>query len=56
MTIKPLLPSPRYTAHDATESVLRNIRNLLQQTILMGVFEIHWGMDVCLLYVLCVVK
>jgi hypothetical protein len=29
MTIKALLPSPRYTGHDATYSVLRNIRNLL---------------------------
>jgi hypothetical protein len=29
MTIKALLPSPRYNGHDATESVLRNIRNLL---------------------------
>jgi hypothetical protein len=33
MTIKALLPSPRYTGHDATESVLRNIRNLLTNCI-----------------------
>jgi hypothetical protein len=36
MTIKPLLPSPSYTGHGATESVLRNIRHLLQQTFLWG--------------------
>jgi hypothetical protein len=37
MTIKPLLPSPRYTGHDATESALRNIRNLLTNcTFLWG--------------------
>jgi hypothetical protein len=36
MIIKALLPSPRYTGHDVTESVLRNIRNLLQQTFLWG--------------------
>jgi hypothetical protein len=36
MTIKTLLPSPRYTGHDATESVLRNIRNLLTNAFLWG--------------------
>jgi hypothetical protein len=33
MTIKALLPSPRYTCHDATYSVLRNIRSLLTNCI-----------------------
>jgi predicted component of type VI protein secretion system len=37
MTIKALLPSPRYTEHDATESVLRNIRNLLTNCIFKAV-------------------
>jgi hypothetical protein len=40
MTIKALLPSPRYTGLDVTESVLCNIRSLLQQTFFfMGAFE-----------------
>jgi len=33
MTIKALLPSPKYTCHDLTYSVLRNIRNLLTNFI-----------------------
>ena len=33
MTIKALLPSPRYTCHDMMYSVLRNIRNLLTNCI-----------------------
>jgi hypothetical protein len=37
MTIKALLPSPSYTGHDATESVLRNIRNLLTNCIFNAV-------------------
>jgi hypothetical protein len=37
MTIKTLLPSPRYTCHDATYSVLRNIRNLLTNCIFNAV-------------------
>ena len=37
MTIKALLPSPRYTCHDATKSVLRNIRSLLTNCILKAV-------------------
>jgi hypothetical protein len=36
MTIKALLPSPRYTGHDVTESVLRNIRNPLTNCIFYG--------------------
>jgi len=37
VTIKVLLPSPRYTCHDATYSVLRNIRNLLKNCIFKAV-------------------
>jgi hypothetical protein len=37
MTIKALLPSPRYTGHDATYSVLRNIRNRLMNCIFKAV-------------------
>ena len=37
MTIKALLPSPRYTCHDATYSVQRNIRNLLTNCIFKAV-------------------
>ena len=37
MTIKALLPYPRYTCHDATWSVLRNIRNLLTNCIFKAV-------------------
>jgi hypothetical protein len=37
MTIKALLPSPRYTGHDATESVLRNIGNILMNCIYKAV-------------------
>jgi hypothetical protein len=37
MTIKALLPSPRYTGHDATESVLRDIRNVLANCIFKAV-------------------
>jgi hypothetical protein len=33
MTVKALLQSPRYTGHDATESVLRNISNLLTNCV-----------------------
>jgi hypothetical protein len=33
MTVKALLPSPRYTCHDVTYSVLRYIRNLLLNCI-----------------------
>jgi hypothetical protein len=33
MTIEALLPSPRYTCHDATQCVLRNIRNLLTNCV-----------------------
>jgi hypothetical protein len=37
MTIKALLPSPRYTGHDVTESVLRNIGNVLMNCIYKAV-------------------
>jgi len=37
MTIKALLPSPRYTCNDATYSVLRNICNLLANCIFKAV-------------------
>jgi hypothetical protein len=37
MTVKALLPSPRYTGRDATESVLRNIHNLLMNCIFKAV-------------------
>ena len=37
MTIKAMLPSPMYTCHDATYSVLRNIRNQLTNCIFMPV-------------------
>jgi hypothetical protein len=37
MTVKALLPSPRYTCHDATYSVLRYIRNLLTNCIFKAV-------------------
>ena len=37
MTIKALLPSPRYTCHDATYSVLRNVCNLLTNCIFKAV-------------------
>jgi hypothetical protein len=37
MTIKALLPSPRYTGHDVTERVLRNIRNVLTNCIFKAV-------------------
>jgi hypothetical protein len=38
MTIKALLPSPRYTGHDVTESVLRDIRNVLKNCIFKAVY------------------
>jgi hypothetical protein len=37
MTIKALLPSPRYTGHDVTESVMRNIGNVLTNCIFKAV-------------------
>jgi hypothetical protein len=37
VTIKALLPSPRYTCHDVTYSVLRNIRSLLTNCIFKAV-------------------
>ena len=37
MTIKTLLPSPRYTCYDATQCVLRNIRNFLTNCIFKAV-------------------
>jgi len=37
MTIKALLPSPRYTCRDATYSVLHNNRNLLTNCIFKAV-------------------
>ena len=43
MIIKALLPSPRYTCHDATYSVLRNIRNLLKNCIFKAVNGFLWG-------------
>ena len=46
MTIKAMLPSAGYTCHDVTYSALRNIRNLLMNSIFkavngffVGVFE-----------------
>jgi hypothetical protein len=44
MTIKALLPSPSYTGHDATESVLRNIRNLLKNSIFKA-FNVREGVS-----------
>jgi hypothetical protein len=37
MTIKALLPSPRYTGRDETEYVLRNISNVLTNCIFKAV-------------------
>jgi len=42
MTIKALLPSPRYTCHDATYSVLRYICNLLTNCIFKAVNVFLW--------------
>jgi len=43
ITIKALLPSPRYTCHDVTYSVLRNIRNLLTNCIFRAVNVFYGG-------------
>jgi hypothetical protein len=43
MTIKALLPSARYTCHDVTYSVLRNIRDLLANCIFKAVNGFFMG-------------
>jgi hypothetical protein len=47
MTVKALLPSPRYTFHDATKSVLCNIRNLLLNRIFKAVTILLKPLEYC---------